>query len=257
MPTVQIVIEGDDSGASAALDDINRKAKEVSSGLDAVGDASDKATGKITAGVTQSRIVTDLLTGNISRAEQALVRLGATTELLGPIFAAAFAPAAVVAFGELLAHIPDTINSAIDKLTGWKAAADAMNASQAALNKTLEETNKQIQEAQRQGAVIGMSPLGSAQTNLGFSQSDVAKQQALVSGLNQQLAAMRSATVTVPGGIGPSGEIIAPQTVGQDLSDTKRFQDLEAALEEASAKLKTPASGRLQCLCQSGRDRQR
>ncbi len=238
MPTVQIVIEGDDSGASAALDDLNAKSQQVSSGFAAVGAASDEATGKITAGVTQSRIVTDLMTGNIMRAEQALVRLGATTELLGPIFAAAFVPGAVVAFGELLAHISDAIDKAIDKLTGWKAAAEAMNASQGALNKTLEETNKQIQAAQRSGATIGMGAQGAALTDLGFSQSDVAKQQALVDSLNQQLSKMRNATVTVPGGIGPSGEIISPQTVGQDLTDTKKWADLNAAYTEASDKLK-------------------
>ena len=92
MPTVQIVIEGDDSGASAALDDLNAKSQQVSGGFAAVGAASDEATGKITAGVTQSRIVTDLMTGNIMRAEQALVRLGATTELRRSDFRGGFRP---------------------------------------------------------------------------------------------------------------------------------------------------------------------
>ena len=197
MPTVQIVIEGDDSGASAALDDLNAKSQQVSSGFAAVGAASDEATGKITAGVTQSRIVTDLMTGNIMRAEQALVRLGATTELLGPIFAAAFVPGAVVAFGELLAHIPDAIDKAIDKLTGWKAAAEAMNTSPAAAYDSTKRWRRRISRyrpvGHRSGATIGMGAQGAALTDLGFSQSDVAKQQALVDSLNQQLSKMRNA----------------------------------------------------------------
>jgi uncharacterized protein YoxC len=196
-PTVQIEIIADEGPASAALDELNAKAAALTPTLQNVGATSSSVNSRMQSDFHQTRVVTDLLTGNVSRAEQALVRLGARTEVLGPLIAAAFAPAAIITFAGLLEAVPNTIDKIIEKATGAKAALDAMNTSQGALNKSLQQMNQQIEDAQRKGAVIGLSPLGIAQANLGFSQADITSQQRLVTSLKQQMAAMRNATVEV------------------------------------------------------------
>lgn len=126
MPTVQIIIEGDSSDATAAIDQINQRAAALPPTFSNIASASDNATGRMNAGFRESRIVTDLLTGNVQRAEQALVRFGATTSAIGPLIQAAFAPAAIIAFGELAVHTADQIGTLAQKLYGFIDAQKAL-----------------------------------------------------------------------------------------------------------------------------------
>lgn len=55
----------------------------------------------------QARLTTDALTGNISRAENALIRFASHSEAIGPIMQLAFAPLAIGIFADLIFHVAE------------------------------------------------------------------------------------------------------------------------------------------------------
>src|SRR5579872_3292535 len=112
--TVQIVIEGDDAGASAALDQISVSADKASESVARLGATGDSTFSQMQANTHATMMETDLLTGNISRAENSLMRMAAATSTLGPIIQMAFAPLVLITFVELLGHVVENV----DKLTG-------------------------------------------------------------------------------------------------------------------------------------------
>lgn len=270
--TVQIVIEADDGAAAAALDDMNTKAARLTPTLQQVGAASDTAmaslnarlqasglsaeeaasalknmgyavqqTGtagaqavtQMNAGFSQTRVITDLLTGNISRAEQALVRLGAATSALAPLMAVAFAPAAFIAFGELAVHAGDSIAKVVGWVYQWADADEKLNAINATLAGGLaqvaDDQSRKLQQLADEYNLVGLS--GGARISEQIQQTTQAMHlQALaIDDLNKKYDALmtkskETVAVAIPGAEGatvdvPSQQAIQAKQQAKDVSD--------------------------------------
>lgn len=195
-PTVSIVIEADDAGAAAALDRINERAaalpptfagasaaadgmyqKLVASGLSAqdaasamqnlgyqvqkTGAAGAEAASQMNASFRETRVITDLLTGNVSRAEQALVRMGAATQALGPLMADAFGAAAIVTFGDLIVHTGESIAKVVEAVYKWVDAEKELAAVnpkiREGLAKVADDQSKRLQKLADEYNLVGLS----------------------------------------------------------------------------------------------------
>jgi hypothetical protein len=75
----------------------------------------------------QARLTTDALTGNISRAENALIRFAAHSEALGPIMQAAFAPLAVAIFADIVIHAAEKVYQLYQNVVLLKSSIEALD----------------------------------------------------------------------------------------------------------------------------------
>lgn len=115
----------------------------------------------------QARLTTDLLTGNISRAENALIRFGSHSALIGPLMQAAFAPFAIIIFIEILEHAAEAIKKVTDGLMGntealKKAGEEAIKYSQDSESRalTLVQANAKIHSSVQELGTIAKETFG-------------------------------------------------------------------------------------------------
>lgn len=103
----------------------------------------------------QARLTTDALTGNISRAENALIRFASHSEALGPIMQAAFAPLAVAIFADIVVRAAEKVYQLYQNVVLLKSSIEALDKtnekeaeSAARLNESYEEQYARRLEAE-------------------------------------------------------------------------------------------------------------
>ena len=131
---------------ASALDAVARAAAAVAPAVEKEAVASTAAASASRSHAEanlQAHLAADLLTGNVARAEHALLRFATHTEVIGPLISAAFPIFAVVAFIAILDSATKALEEATDAVTGWDAAAKKAFADLADAN--LENVNKNIE----------------------------------------------------------------------------------------------------------------
>ncbi len=157
LATMTTGTEGVAKSSTTAAEAVDLETEAVTANTEALtanaaaSNAAAAGTGKVGASAIEARLATDVLTGNFSRAENALIRFAARGEIIGPILQAAFLPFAAVAFGEILVSLIDKFEKISDSVAGYtKEVQDAEKAdikfSEQALSHalTLEEAHRKL-----------------------------------------------------------------------------------------------------------------
>lgn len=107
---------------AAALHGLGYSSEEVSAAMGAEAASTEKATVALAdhgREAIQTRLATDLMTGQISRSEQALVRFASHIPAIGVLMEAAFPVFAVAVFADLLGRVYEGMKKVSDALTGY------------------------------------------------------------------------------------------------------------------------------------------
>jgi len=159
--TAVINIEVDDAGAVAAFQQINAAGAKIAPGLQPVVPQMEK----ITASTKQGREAAALLSEEFGvRMPRALRNVLAESSVLGPALNAAFTGLAVVGFIDL-------VKNAVDGLTGFSAALDAIKKQNDELMQSVASANKTL---------IGPQNLAQVRTQIAAAEKSIAE-------LNKQL----------------------------------------------------------------------
>jgi hypothetical protein len=187
VPNIQIVIEADETGVTAALDQIKERAAALPPTFQQVGSAGDNASSQIVSGFEHSRESARLLreeTGIfLPRALQGLI---AQSQILGPLLSAAFSGLAVVGFGEIMLSVGKRVLGVAEEISGAKERMKEMEEATLALGKAehdLAEATKtyveQLRYAGLEGSKLNEAEVADAHIQVATFQAKVAGLQAL------------------------------------------------------------------------------
>lgn len=147
----------------------------------------------------QARIATDLLTGQVGRAEQAVVRFIARSSTIGPILQTAFPLFAAVAFLSIVDSMIEKLVSAADAMAGWGAAAKKAYEEAGSANLALLRAELQRQTELQKQNEIGLDGIGKQRTALTDAEADLQRYNAAaiqaqkaVIGIEKEIADLKS-----------------------------------------------------------------
>lgn len=230
--------------AAAATANMDSETAALTTSLNSQAVASESAAGgmrAIAASASETRVVTDLLTGNVSRAEQALVRMASHSATLGPILSAAFPIFGAVAFISILDTLADHIVSTTEAIEGWDKAAQKAYQDAATANLVLLRTNLQQQSEQQKQNEIGLEGIAKQRQSAQDLEADLHRYNAAaieaqhaVVGIQAEIEKLKSERLEAA--FDPTKFNYA--TLGKDIEDANKQLESQITLrDELTAKV--------------------
>jgi Lambda phage tail tape-measure protein (Tape_meas_lam_C) len=228
----------------------------VTVSLTKMADAAEESAGRTKEQIEKAQGAIGLLSDMIGiKVPDALQKMLASSELVGPALEAAFAPLAIIS---LIQVIGDAIKKVGDLTNSWHVLSEAERAAISAKvneEKKAEESANRVKEIQRETQLVGKTTVEQARLRAEWAEEDAKKLTASLGPLRQRLAMDKQAlelagkfriegqTDELPGRVVPLLSEDEIKNAEADLADLvahygKDLQDLEHENQESAEKQK-------------------
>jgi hypothetical protein len=136
-----------DAASTSLLAAAKQKAAAAAMELAEAEDAAGIATKGASEANIEARLTTDVLTGNVARADQALIRFASHSELIGPIISAAFVPFAIATFAEILFRAGEKAYELFQNIVLLRGAIEALEKVEASSGEKAASLNYEYEES--------------------------------------------------------------------------------------------------------------
>lgn len=135
-----------DAASTSLLAAAKQKAAGAAMELAEANEAVGIATRGASEANIEARLTTDVLTGNIARADQALIRFASHSEMIGPLISAAFVPFAIATFAEILFRAGEKVYEVFENVVLLRGAIEALEKVEASSGEKAASLNYEYEE---------------------------------------------------------------------------------------------------------------
>jgi hypothetical protein len=198
------------------------------------------ASGQATMGIHETRLATDLLTGNVTRAETSLIRMAGSFGPIGGLIQAAFPVFIAVAFISILDTMYEKIVDMSSAWAGWDKAAQAAYADAIKANQEWVDFLAKTEIEKLKIPLIGLEGMAKYRGELSNSGKELAilnEQMVRYSKLAQDAQSKRDVGVTsiIPAELTESGQAVTITKIPS--VGSKEWDELTKSIGESEKKV--------------------